>query len=100
MLETTLPFSGKTATIRRPTGHDMVQAELLCGSSERAVAFQMALMSRITMINGKTLPYEDFLDLDGADLTFLGKLDMDTVSASPPAPSSQSQKLQDGDGET
>jgi hypothetical protein len=44
----------------------------------------MALLSRITTIDGKTLPYDDFLDLDMEDLVFLGKLELPGSGASPP----------------
>jgi hypothetical protein len=84
--EVILPYSGKTATLRRPTGHDMVKAELLCGESEgKPFAMQMAIINRITMIDGKTLPFEDFLDLDMEDLNFLGKQEL--TRESPPTPS-------------
>ena len=102
MMEVTLPYSGKTATIRRATGHDIVKAELLCdsGAEGKPMTFQLALLSRITMIEGKTLPLEDFLDQDSEDLIFLGKLELPKSKESPPAPSSQSPRSQDGDGET
>lgn len=50
----------------------------------KPVAMQMALLSRITTIDGKTLPYDDFLDLDMEDLVFLGKLELPGSGASPP----------------
>jgi len=88
-MEVTLPVSGKTATIRRPTGHDMIQAELLCGSDTlRPMALQYAMLSRVTMIDGKTLPYEDFLDLDAEDLRFLGELEPSRPEPYPEPPAS------------
>jgi hypothetical protein len=63
-----------------------VKAELLCESVEnRPIALQMAMLSRITTIDGKTLPLEDFLDLDAEDLVFLGKQEF--TRESPPTPS-------------
>jgi len=88
-IETTLPVSGKTAVMRRVTGHDIVQAEILCGSGEvKPAAFQLALVSRVTIIDGKTLPYEDFLDMDSEDLNHLGKLEVPRPEASPAPPES------------
>ena len=97
--EAILPISGKKATLRRPTGRDMVEAEMLCGGVSRPLAIQMALLSRCAIIDGRTLPYEDFLDMDAEDLDILGKLDMVSV-VSQAATSSPSQESPAGPGRT
>jgi hypothetical protein len=89
ILELTLPFSGKSAIIRRPTGKDMVDAEVLTGSAEiKPMAYQLALTSRITLIEGRVLPYEDLLEMDAEDLTFLGKQNFSREP--PPSPQTDS----------
>jgi hypothetical protein len=90
ILEVTLPYSGRTATIRRPTGRDMVEAEVLAGEKAGRLTVQLALLSRLTMFDGKLLPYEDFLQFDGEDISFLLEQDM-PKKESPPAPLSESQ---------
>jgi hypothetical protein len=51
----------------------MVDAEVLTGSAEnKPMAYQLALTSRITLIEGRLLPYEDLLEMDAEDLSFLG----------------------------
>jgi hypothetical protein len=57
-------------------------------SVDKPMAYQMALLSRVTAIDGRIIPYEDFLALDHEDLTFLGKQDFKTEPLpSPPTDS-------------
>ena len=90
-IQTTLPYSGKAVTLRRVTARDMVEAELLVeqAGGGKDIAHQMALISRVALIDGQALPYQDFLELDATDVQFLGKLDPNPAkppSAPPPAP--------------
>jgi len=83
--EIKLPISGRTAVIRRPTGRDMVEAERIAGPNAGPIAIQFATLSRITMIDGHTLPYEDFLACDIKDLETI----RDTEVGSEPLPFGQ-----------
>jgi len=89
IIEVTLPVSGKKATMRRPTGRDMIEAEMLIKNSEGTRTYMIAMLSRVTMIDGITLPFEDFQMMAAEDITFLGALDH--PKESPPMPSSDSQ---------
>jgi len=68
-IELTLPISGKTAVIRRPIGRDMVEADQLAGPNAGQLTLQIALLSRVCSIAGKTLPFPDFQELDLEDIT-------------------------------
>jgi hypothetical protein len=87
-----LPYSGQSATIRRPTGRDMVEAERLAGKDAGSLTIQLAILSRVTSIEGRVLPYEDFLTLDAEDLDFLGKQEI--KKPPPPSPPNQSSDYQ------
>jgi hypothetical protein len=75
ILEFTLPISGKSATMRRPTGRDSVEAEHLVGPDYGPIALQIGILSRVVSIEGKILPYEDFQALDMADINFIREKD-------------------------
>ena len=98
----TLPISGKEATIRRAKGKDMVDADILVEQHGGGpFTAQIALLSRIVQIDGKTLPFQDFLELDAADIELLGKQEPNPKPAeSPPKPSSELARSQAGAGET
>jgi len=84
-IELTLPISGKTATIHRPTGRDLVQADRLAGAEAGQITVQIALLSRVATIDGKVLPFEDFQDLDADDIMAMVKRDFPSVpKPSPP----------------
>jgi hypothetical protein len=83
-IELTLPISGKTATIRRPTGRDIIQAERLAGSDAGPLTLQVAILSRVASIDGRTLPYEDFQDFDFRDIEAMVHTDF---TEAPPATS-------------
>jgi hypothetical protein len=87
--ELTLPISGKTATIRRPTGRDIIQAERLAGSDAGPLTLQVAILSRVASIDGRTLPFEDFQDLDMEDIQAMLKVDF--TKGPPPGPPATSQ---------
>ncbi len=78
--ELTLPVCGKKALIRRPTGRDMVQAEVLAGKEAGDRTYTLAILSRVTMVDGKALPWEDFQDLDAEDLHELMAVDLGNAS--------------------
>jgi hypothetical protein len=82
--EITLPVSGKKATVRRPTGRDMIQAELLAGAEAGPVAIQFAILSRVATLDGRVLPYEDFQDLAAEDIMAMAKVDF--TDPKPPGP--------------
>ena len=90
-IETTLPVSGKAASVRRPTVRDMVEAERLAGEGYGPIALQTALLSRVATVEGRVLPFEDFQDLDADDLAALMALDFSGGGAAPPTSPSQSQ---------
>lgn len=79
--EILLPFSKKTALIRRPRGRDMIQAEVLAGAGGGDRTYGMAVLSRVTLIDGKALPWEDFQELDAEDLHELMQVDLGNASA-------------------
>jgi len=83
-IEMTLPISGKNATIRRPTGHDMVEADRLAGPNAGQLTLQMALLSRVSSIDGNRLPFEDFQELDLEDITAM--MQRDFSPSPPPSP--------------
>jgi hypothetical protein len=97
--EGTLPVSGRAYSLRRPTGRDMVESEIIIGKDGGAIALQMAILSRVTSIDGKVLPYQDFLDLDAEDLDHLGKLEV-KYEKSAPEQSLPSQGSHDGHGQS
>jgi hypothetical protein len=82
--EITLPISGRRATVRRPTGRDMVEAERLAGKDAGAIAIQFALLSRVASLDGRVLPYEDFQDLPAEDIMAMSKVDF--TEGPPPGP--------------
>jgi hypothetical protein len=82
--EITLPISGKKATVRRPTGRDMVEAERLAGEGAGPVAIQFAILSRVATLDGRVLPYEDFQDLAAEDIMAMAKVDF--TDPKPPGP--------------
>ena len=83
-IELTLPISGKTATLRRPTAHDMVQADQLAGPDAGYMTLRIAVLSRIATIDGRVLPFEDFQDLDLEDITAMNQRDF--PQEPPPSP--------------
>jgi len=76
-VEIKLPYSGKVAVVRRPTGRDMVEAERVAGEGAGRLAVALALASRVTSIDGRTMPYEDFLGFDADDLDAIREIKFD-----------------------
>ncbi len=62
----TLP-SGRTATIRKPTVRDLLQAHRAVGFSGEPMAIAMGLVAQVTLIDEKPLVYEDILELPAED---------------------------------
>lgn len=83
MKEITLPVSKKVATLRRPTGRDVVEAERILGKDGGERAYNLALLSRVTILDGKGLTYEDLLDLDAEDIHELGATDLGFTESQP-----------------
>ena len=79
--EILLPVSKKTALIRRPMGRDMIQAEVLAGAAAGDRTYTLAILSRVTLLDGKALPWEDFLELDAEDIQELMGVDLGNASA-------------------
>jgi hypothetical protein len=86
-IEFSLP-SGKSASIRPATGRDLVQAEQIASKDAGSLEKHVALLSRITVIDGHVLPFEDFQDLSEDDIEVLTekKASFSKTRSSPPAP--------------
>mgnify|MGYP001176949197 CR=1 FL=1 len=84
--EIKLPVSGQIAQVRRPTGRDIVEAEKLAGKDSGDRAYNLALISRVSVVGGGTIPYEDLLALDAEDIAALMSVDLG-FTESQPAPS-------------
>lgn len=70
--ETKLAFNqhklpnGQIATVRRPKGRDVRDAERLAGG-DGEITLGMAIASVVTSVNGEPVIYEDFLDWNLGD---------------------------------
>ena len=60
--------SGKTATLRKGRGFDLLQAQIKAKTSEE---IPYALIAELTEIDGQKLVYEDILELDLSDVIAL-----------------------------
>ena len=60
--------SGKTATLRKGRGFDLLQAQQKAKTSEE---IPYALIAELTEIDGQKLVYEDILELDLSDVIAL-----------------------------
>lgn len=69
--EITLPVSGQTAQGRRPTGRDIVEAE------------KLALISRLSVIGDRTVPFEHLLAMDAEDIGALMSVDLGFTESRP-----------------
>jgi len=86
IVELVLPISGKNASVRLPTGRDLVEAERIAGDGAGSIALGLALNSRLATIDGHVLPYEDFLELDSQDLGAISEaLGKSRAAKEPPA---------------
>jgi len=68
--QVTLP-SGRVATIREGRGRDLIQAQRLVGKATESNALMQALAAILCEIDGKTIVYEDVLDMPVADVLTL-----------------------------
>lgn len=66
----TLP-SGRTASIRKGLGRDLMRAQRAAGVSADASAVVFALIAELAEIDGKRIVYEDVLAMDLSDVLVL-----------------------------
>ncbi len=87
--------SGRSATIRRGVGRDLMRAQRAARSSEPA-AIVFALVAELVRIDGKPIVYEDVLAMDLADVLVLqeevvgGNFQEAAFPPPPPSPASSS----------
>jgi hypothetical protein len=62
----TLP-SGRTAVIRKAKVRDLLQAHRVVGFSDEPMAIAMGLVAQVVLIDGKSLLFEDVMDLPAED---------------------------------
>jgi hypothetical protein len=63
--------SGKTATIRRGYGRDLMRAQRVVGASSDPSAVVFALIAELVEIDGEKIVYEDLLAMDLNDVLAL-----------------------------
>ena len=63
--------SGKTATLRKGRGFDLLQAQQKAKTSEEIPYAPYALIAELAEIDGQKLVYEDILELDLEDVIAL-----------------------------
>ncbi|MGH7932272.1 MAG: hypothetical protein ACREQN_03785 [Candidatus Binataceae bacterium] len=63
--------SGKTAGIRNGKGRDLMRAHRAAAGNPEPMAVMFALIAELVEIDGKTLMYEDVLELDVTDVLML-----------------------------
>ena len=83
--------SGKTATIRKGFGRDLMRAQQAVGLSSDPNAVVFALIAELTEIDGHRIVYEDLLAMDLGDvLTLQSEVAGANFQDPPPAPSPHS----------
>jgi hypothetical protein len=71
--------SGRAAAIRKPKVRDLLRAHRAVGFSTEPMAITMALIAEVSQIDGRTVVYEDLLDLPAEDGLTLQAEVMDAV---------------------
>ena len=59
--------SGRIATVRKPKVRDLLQAHRVVGFSGEPMAIAMGLVAQVTVVDAKTLLFEDVLELPAED---------------------------------
>jgi hypothetical protein len=70
-IKTVTLSDGRVATVRRPKGRDMEEAERAGGESKTGYLF--AFIARTTTIDGKPIVLEDVRELYASDIDLLSK---------------------------
>jgi hypothetical protein len=63
--------SGRTAAIRKGVGRDLMRAHRVTGHNPEPTAVTFALIAELTLIDGKSIVFEDVLSMDLADVLSL-----------------------------
>jgi hypothetical protein len=71
--------SGRAAEMRKPKVRDLLRAHRAVGFSAEPMAITMALIAEVSQIDGRTIVYEDLLDLPAEDGLTLQAEVMDAV---------------------
>lgn len=71
--------SGRAATLRKPKVRDLLRAHRAVGFSGEPMAITMALVAEVSQIDGRTVVYEDLLELSAEDGLALQVEVMDAV---------------------
>jgi hypothetical protein len=83
----TLP-SGATAEVRKGRGKDLMRAHRAVRGKDDPMAIAFALIAELTNIDGKSIVYEDVLEMGLADVLALQTEIMGSDFQFPPLPSS------------
>ncbi len=80
--------SGRTASIRKGLGRDLMRAQRAAGASADSSAVVFALIAELAEIDGKRIVYEDVLAMDLSDVLVLqAEVAGTNFQDPPPAPS-------------
>jgi len=83
--------TGKTATIRKGFGRDLMRAQRVVGTSSDPTAVVFALIAELVEIDGEKIVYEDLLAMDLNDVLALqSEVAGANFQGPPPAPSQPS----------
>jgi len=63
--------SGRTASIRRGKGRDLMRAHRAVAEHPEPLAISFALIAELAQIDDKPIVYEDFMEMDLDDVLFL-----------------------------
>ena len=90
----TLP-SGATAEVRKGRGKDLMRAHRAVRGKDDPMAISFALIAELTNIDGKTIVYEDVLEMNLSDVLTLQTEIMGSDFQLPPLPSSPASSSSD-----
>ncbi len=90
----TLP-SGATAEVRKGRGKDLMRAHRAVRGKDDPMAIGFALIAELTNIDGKTIVYEDVLEMNLSDVLALQTEIMGSDFQLPPLPSSPASSSSD-----
>ena len=90
----TLP-SGATAEVRKGRGKDLMRAHRAVRGKDDPMAIAFALIAELTNIDGKTIVYEDVLEMNLSDVLALQTEIMGSDFQLPPLPSSPASSSSD-----
>ena len=82
----TLP-SGATAEVRKGRGKDLMRAHRAVRGNDDPMAISFALIAELTNIDGRTIVYEDVLEMNLSDVLALQTEIMGSDFQVPPLPS-------------